>query len=191
MMRYLIILLTVLYTLGHSTMVATSPGVVSIPIPISIKDDGSYVHPVWNISYPVSQEELGCLALNIYFEARGEVPDGQFGVADVVMHRVNHSRYPDTICGVVKQGIYPSWDKSMPLLHKCHFSWYCDRKPDNPIDGEAFATAMYVAETVLNDHYYIPVVNYALFYHARSVTPFWANKKYLVADIGNHLYYNQ
>ena len=144
---------------------------------------------MWNISYPVSDKEIHCMALNIYFEARGETPDGQFAVAEVVMHRVNHSSYPDTICGVIKQGVYPKWSPDMPLKNKCHFSWYCDRKPDNPIDSEAFEAAMYVAKTVINDPKYINVIDYALFYHARDVNPFWADDMHVVADIGNHIFY--
>lgn len=147
------------------------------------------VYRQWNISYPVSDKELHCLALNVYFEARSEDPDGQFAVADVVMHRVNHFDYPNTICGVVKQGVYPSWSPDVPLKNKCHFSWYCDRKPDNPIDSDAFEAAMYVANTVLNDHKYIPVVEYALFYHADYVTPHWAEDARVVAVVGNHLFY--
>lgn len=143
----------------------------------------------WNISYPVSNKEVHCLALNVYFEARGEDPDGQFAVADVVMHRVNHSNYPNTICGVVQQGVYYKWKPEVPVKNKCHFSWFCDRKPDIPMDSDAFEAAMYVAETVLNDEKYIPVIEYALFYHARHVSPHWAEKDQEVASIGNHLFY--
>ena len=144
---------------------------------------------LWNISYPVSDKELHCLALNVYFEARGEHPDGQFAVADVVMWRVNHSEYPDTICGVVQEGVYPSWNPTVPLKNKCQFSWFCDRKPDVPLDIDAFEAAMYVADTVLNDPNYIPVVHYALFYHADEVSPDWAEERLAVAVIGNHLFY--
>ena len=48
--------------------------------------------------------EVRCMALNIYYEARGSNLADRAGVADVVLNRVNDSRYPDTICDVVKQG---------------------------------------------------------------------------------------
>ena len=160
-----------------------------VTIPIAIPQGPEKPYRQWNISYPVSQEELGCLALNIYFESRGEEPDGQFAVADVVMHRVNHFKYPNTVCGVVKKGVYPSWSKDMPLKYKCHFTWYCDRKPDDPVDGEAFATAMYVATTVLNDPKYIPVISYGLYYHAEYVNPEWAEGRVVIASLGKHLFY--
>lgn len=50
-----------------------------------------------------------CLALNIYFEARGEPPQGQYAVAHVTLNRVkqNHSN----ICTeVFKQGQF-SWTR--------------------------------------------------------------------------------
>ena len=48
---------------------------------------------------------------------------------------------------------------------------------------------MYVAETVLNDPKYIPVIEYGLFYHNKQVNPYWAEGEVIIADIGNHLFY--
>ena len=46
-------------------------------------------------------EALACVALAVYFEARGEPVAGQLAVANVVMNRVESSRYPNTPCEVV------------------------------------------------------------------------------------------
>ena len=170
-------------------MVTTDRPIETVSIAIELPYIESTPYRQWNIPYPVSQEEIYCLALNTYFEAQGEVPDGQFAVADVVMFRVNHGRYPDSICGVIKKGVYPAWSTDMPIKDRCHFSWYCDRKPDDPVNGQAFAAAMYVAETVLNDPKYIPVIEYGLFYHNKQVNPYWAEGEVIIADIGNHLFY--
>ena len=48
-----------------------------------------------------------CLALNLYHEARGESLAGNLAVGFVTMNRVADPRYPDTVCGVVKQSITP------------------------------------------------------------------------------------
>ena len=57
-----------------------------------------------------NQPELYCLAQNIYFEAKSEPLAGQYAVADVVLNRVQDTRYPNTICEVVKEGpIKESW----------------------------------------------------------------------------------
>ncbi len=47
--------------------------------------------------------QMRCLAEAIYFEARSEPEEGQAAVAQVVLNRVMHENYPDTVCGVVYQ----------------------------------------------------------------------------------------
>jgi hypothetical protein len=49
-----------------------------------------------------SQEH--CLALALYWEARAEGPHGMLAVASVVLNRVRHPQFPDTVCEVVKEG---------------------------------------------------------------------------------------
>ena len=51
----------------------------------------------------VDSEEK-CLASAIFYEARSESFEGQLAVAQVILNRVRHPAYPDTICGVVYQG---------------------------------------------------------------------------------------
>ena len=75
-------------------------------------------------------EALFCLAMAIYFEARGEPMVGQVAVAQVVINRVTDYRYPDDVCAVVKEGYYYSWDKNKPIKDKCQFSFWCDGKPE-------------------------------------------------------------
>ena len=57
----------------------------------------------------IQDEDLECLALNIYHEARSESLAGQYAVADVTINRVRDRRYPSTICGVVKQAVLSQW----------------------------------------------------------------------------------
>ena len=92
----------------------------------------------------VDADELNCLAMNIYHEARGESETGRLAVANVTMNRVNHYKYPDTICGVVQQGIhYTNWKGNlMPKRHKCQFSWYCDGKADTVFENRAWANSL-------------------------------------------------
>ena len=63
-------------------------------------------------------EELYCLANNIYFESRNQPKLGQIAVGQVTMNRVNSPKFPNTVCGVVKQG--------GEKRNRCQFSWYCD-----------------------------------------------------------------
>src|ERR1700742_3086468 len=47
---------------------------------------------------------LQCLTEAIYYEARNQSDDGQRAVAQVVLNRVRHPAYPNSVCGVVYQG---------------------------------------------------------------------------------------
>ena len=59
-----------------------------------------------------------CLTQAIYYEAASEPDAGQRAVAQVVLNRVAHPSYPDTVCGVVFQGSERSTG--------CQFSFTCD-----------------------------------------------------------------
>ena len=87
----------------------------------------------------VEQEDLYCLALNSYWEARGEKFDDKLATAQVVLNRVTSGRYPDDACSVVAEGpTRESWKTRQfpdlepeervyyPTRNKCQFSWYCD-----------------------------------------------------------------
>lgn len=49
------------------------------------------------------RQQVTCLALAVYYEARGESLRGQRAVASVVMNRVRSPRFPDTACEVIFQ----------------------------------------------------------------------------------------
>ena len=109
---------------------------------------------VWTMSSSVTQaqEELitaekypehYCMALNIYYEARGSNLADKAAVSDVVLNRVEDTRYPDTICEVVYQGKQDS--KGNMIRNACQFSWYCDGKADNPQDDDRWFEAQMIA----------------------------------------------
>ena len=111
-------------------------------------DGGTKVHP----------DELACMARNIYFEAKSEPLAGQYAVADVVLNRVNDTRYPNSICEVVREGpIKESWKTRQhadlpdderiyhPIKNRCQFSWYCDGKADTTRDSDAWRQAQIIA----------------------------------------------
>ena len=69
----------------------------------------------------VNEAELKCMAENIYFEGRAEPMVGKIAIGHVVMNRIEDERFPDTICGVVKQGpVRESWKlkKTLTLQKK-------------------------------------------------------------------------
>jgi spore germination cell wall hydrolase CwlJ-like protein len=146
-------------------------------------------------SLTVSAEEKTCLAKNIFFESRNQPVNGQKAVAWVTLNRVEHSRYPDTICGVVKQAKRDA--EGRIIKYQCQFSWYCDGKPDtipsNSIAQEAWARAQQLADQVLlswAENNKSPVGNATMF-HADYVTPYWTNSYNKVMQIGDHVFYQQ
>ena len=132
-------------------------------------------------------EALMCLALNVYHEARSQSTAGQIAVAQVVINRVNDTRYPNTVCEVVYEG--PTYTNSdLPVRHRCQFSWYCDGKKDYPKDIDAWTKSLSVASTVL-DGKTIDMLDNATHYHAIYVKPAWAKTKTRTARIDNHIFY--
>ena len=140
-------------------------------------------------SYP----EHYCLALNIYFESRGSNLADKAAVADVVLNRVKDSRYPNTVCEVVKQGKQkPSWkdpNKMVMVRNACQFSWYCDGKKDEPKDTDAWVEAQMTAWSMMEFEKFRGITEGATHYHATYVRPAWAKQLQLVGRIGAHIFY--
>ena len=131
--------------------------------------------------------EVQCMALNVYYEARGSNLADQASVADVVMNRVNDRRYPNTICEVIKQGMKNA-DGSMKR-NACQFSWYCDGKSDNPRDQDRWVEAQSIAWNMVEENKFRGITEGATHYHATYVEPRWAKTLQLVGRIGAHIFY--
>ena len=132
---------------------------------------------------------LVCLALNTYHEAKNQSMIGQVATAQVVMNRVADSRYPNTVCEVVKQG--PKYKGSdVPVRHKCQFSWFCDGKSDEPKrDSKEWFKAQDYARIVLSGRIALDVTEGATHYHATYVRPAWAKTKTRTTRIESHIFY--
>jgi spore germination cell wall hydrolase CwlJ-like protein len=124
-------------------------------------------------------DAITCLARSIYWEARGEKPASMEAVASIVMNRLGHGGFPNTVCGVVRQGNEQG---------ACQFSWWCDGRPDQAREDESYAAAKEVARRALNlqlgDR-----TGGALYFHHRGVTPGWAAEYERTAEIGQFVFY--
>ena len=135
-------------------------------------------------------EALVCMATAIYFEARGEPTVGQIAVGPVIMSRVADHRYPDSVCDVVKEGYYYSWNPSIPIPDKCQFSFWCDGKPEEVTDKEAYAWAEEISWGLLEgDLNMIDLTDSATHYHAWWVRPSWSNRFTRTVRIDAHIFY--
>ena len=134
-------------------------------------------------------ESMICLALNVYHEAKNQSFIGQVAVAQVVMNRVKDTRYPNTVCDVVKQGATYKWKPDFPIKNRCQFSWYCDGKSDWPKDMDAWVEAQQIAYNMIVFNDARGVTEGATHYHADYVQPEWAKDFHLVGRIGVHIFY--
>ena len=140
-------------------------------------------------------DESYCLAENVYHEARNQPKVGQMAVMSVTLNRVNDPRYPNTICGVVRQSQLSKWHlergREVPLRHKCQFSWYCDGKSDEPLNETSWLDAKLIAQNFLTYGEYRGITEGATHYHATYVNPDWINDRgmHMVGRIGEHIFY--
>jgi hypothetical protein len=123
---------------------------------------------------------LQCMTMAIYYEAANEPTDGQRAVAQVVLNRVAHPSYPNSVCGVVFQGSERSTG--------CQFSFTCDGSLTRVPVRASWNRARSVAAAALAGYVYRPI-GLATHYHATYVLPYWASSLENVGTIGLHTFY--
>ena len=140
--------------------------------------------------------EITCLAKNMYFEARSEGIAGVVAKTQVVYNRVNSEEYPNTICEVIEQAKISQWwlkEKGIikPIKNKCQFSWFCDGYSDEPKDDKTYSELFELAEQFVNGEHegMIDITGGALWYHADYVHPRWANHLEVTTKVGRHIFY--
>ena len=192
-------------TVYHTATMASGATLISSPETLDIIDvqiEENDKKPI----YPslIDNRQAHCLALNVYYEARGSNLADMYAVSDVVLNRVRDSRYPNTICEVVYEGpVRESWKTKKdpdlpdeerqynPVRNMCQFSWYCDGKNDIPKDETGWATAQMVAGSILFANKHRGLTEGATHYHATYVRPNWRNDRGMqhVGRIGSHIFY--
>ncbi len=123
---------------------------------------------------------IECLTSAVYYEAAQESTDGQRGVAQVVLNRVRHPAFPNSVCGVVFEG--------STRATGCQFTFTCDGSMARAPMPDLWNRARKVAEEALAGHVYAPV-GYATHYHANYVVPYWASSLTKTAVEGAHIFY--
>ena len=119
----------------------------------------------------ISQRDLQCLAEALYFEARGEGAQGQRAVAEVILNRVDHPRFPKTVCGVVNQRGQFTYNKNARIREKGSFA---------RVQQVALA-ALSGAPRTLTDG--------ATYFHTGRVSPSWTRRFERTTRIGSHVFY--
>jgi spore germination cell wall hydrolase CwlJ-like protein len=153
-------------------------GCASVHPPVTDPDKNEYDNkPLVESATKDDAAAQKCLALAMYWEARGEGHRGMLAVGSVVLNRVEDDRFPDTVCDVVYQG-----GETPP----CQFSWWCDGKSDRPSHQASWERSRILADSLLTARPQDPT-NGALFFHTKSVRPPWRREQ--TVQIGNHVFY--
>ncbi len=124
--------------------------------------------------------ERQCMAEAIFYEARSERLAGQMAVAEVVLNRVRHRAYPNTVCDVVYQG--------SERTTGCQFTFTCDGSMQRAPYGRGWERSQLVAEHALMG-FARPVTNRATHYHTTEVDPYWNDNLVRTRRIGSHIFY--
>lgn len=121
-----------------------------------------------------------CLAAAGFYEAGGKAED-QRAVMQVILNRVRHNNFPNSICGVVFQG--------SERRTGCQFTFTCDgamlrRHPS----AAAWRQARMVAMEMMTGRVE-PVVGQATHYHTNWVHPSWSAQMQKIAAVDTHLFF--
>jgi hypothetical protein len=161
---------------------ASEAAALNAAIPITTETNPRAASVVVRAKSPWDQQRsLQCLAEAVYYEARSEGEDGQRAVAQVVLNRLRHPAYPNSVCGVVYQG-------PMRAGGGCQFTFTCDGSLATAPSGLGWARARAIAAAALAGQVFVPV-GYATHYHTHEVLPAWAYRLVKLAVIGSHNFY--
>ena len=118
-------------------------------------------------------EAIVCLALNIYFEARGESELGRRAVAYATVNRTDNN---NQVCKVINE---PG-----------QFSWLPAKKPIK--EKKAFEDAKKLAKEVIEDTERLkdPTAG-ATYFHHEDVHPRWSYKFKRTLKVGKHIFYRE
>jgi spore germination cell wall hydrolase CwlJ-like protein len=130
--------------------------------------------------FPTRMTALDCLTAAIYYEAATESLTGQRAVAQVVLNRVRHPAYPNSVCGVVFQG--------SERVTGCQFSFTCDGALSRTPSKAMWQRATGIAAAALAG-YVENSVGTATHYHTTWVVPYWRSSLTKLTTIGAHIFY--
>jgi len=121
-----------------------------------------------------------CLTEAIYYEGALEPELGQRAIAQVVLNRVRHPAYPNSVCGVVFEGQH--------LATGCQFTFTCDGSRRRPPVAGIWRKVNLIAKAALGGSV-VKEVGLATHYHADYVEPYWSRTLDPAGQIGRHVFY--
>ena len=122
---------------------------------------------------------IDCLAAAAIYEA-GDDATGQKAVVQVVLNRVRHPAFPNSVCGVVFQGA--------ERRTGCQFTFTCDGAMLRAVVPAAWERARAVARAALNGTV-DRRVGHATHYHTDWVVPYWSSSLDKIVEVHTHLFF--
>ena len=123
-----------------------------------------------NPSPSPNEANIELLARVINGEARGEPYEGQVAVGAVVLNRVEHPSFPNSISGVVYQkGAFTAVD-------------------DGQINAQMYASSRRAARDALNG--WDPTGGAIYYYNPKTATNQWIRTREVICTIGEHVFCN-
>ncbi|MDD1512692.1 cell wall hydrolase [Priestia megaterium] len=120
----------------------------------------------------ISASEKDLLARLVEAEAKGESYEGKVGVATVVLNRVDSSKFPDTVTGVIKQVVGKAYAFS-PVQNGSI------NKPASEDSKKAVEQAL-TRKDRLDDSIY--------FYNPKTATDNWIRSRAVIKTIDHHVF---
>ena len=115
-----------------------------------------------------SESQVYLLARVINGEARGEPYEGQVAVGAVILNRVKHPSFPNSISGVVYQnGAFTAVD-------------------DGQINAEMYSSSLRAARDALNG--WDPTGGAIYYYNPDTATNKWIRSRKIICTIGKHVF---
>lgn len=164
-----------------------------------------------------SNNELICLARNIYYESGNQSHEGKVAVGMVTLNRVEDPRWPKSICEVVRQktvlvservvesvrevttgwGVFKKTEKVVDQKTVqdrrvvCQFSWVCAVTRRIKESDQRWVESLEVAKYLLagGREFHSDTMGNYLYFHATHVRPGWHNLR-RVTRIGGHIFYS-
>lgn len=144
--------------------------------------------PAWADEYVMDlPKEVECLGVAIYHESRALTFNGMVHVANVIMNRVESSKYPNTVCEVVAQNRqFSYYGQGKP--ETLYDILYAARSNPTQYDFDSFGVSIDIAHSVYNG-LVRPLNKTVLYYHTEDVDPEWNDEMTLVALVDGHEFY--
>jgi len=161
----------------------------------------------------LSDKDVDCLARNIFYEAGSEPIEGKVAVGMVTINRTQDERYPQSVCGVVRQRTVVTVPQRVTEVKTVkpniftppkqvvetrttwvqkviyQFSWVGQRNIRIREDDPRWIESRAVAEELARGGYETWQEKYAeaMNFHAVYVNPGWKLKR--IGRVGNHIFY--